>query len=139
MKPQRYVNPEFGYSTAMQWGGRHMNLKFAIGAVALAAMSLTATPIVTHAQDNADDSTQMVTGCLKMGSGDTFSMTDEQGKMWVLHSKNVQLGPHVGHTVTITGTIPQKSKDQNNTDGNTSPQNNLRVTNLKMVSETCEK
>jgi hypothetical protein len=116
-----------------------MNLRLAIGAVTLAAMSLTAAPIATHAQDNADDSTQMVTGCLKKGSGDTFSMTDEQGKMWVLHSKTVQLGPHVGHTVTITGTIPQKSKDQNNTDGNTSPQNNLRVTNLKMVSETCEK
>jgi hypothetical protein len=116
-----------------------MTLKLVIGAVALAAMSLAAAPIVTHAQDNADDSTQMVTGCLKKGSGNTFSMTDEQGKMWVLHSKTVQLGPHVGHTVTITGTIPQKSKDENNTDGNTSPQNNLRVTNLKMVSETCEK
>jgi hypothetical protein len=116
-----------------------MNLKLAIGAVALAAMSLNAAPIVTHAQDNPDDSTQMVTGCLKKGSGNAYTLTDEQGKMWVLHSKTVQLGPHVGHTVSITGTIPQKSKNENNQEGNTSPQNNLRVTNLKMVSETCEK
>jgi len=116
-----------------------MNLKLAIGAVALAAMSLTAAPIVAHAQDNPDDSTQMVTGCLKKGAGNSFTLTDEQGKMWVLHSRAVQLGPHVGHTVSITGTIPQKSKNVNNQEGNTSPQNNLRVTNLKMVSQICEK
>lgn len=116
-----------------------MNLKFAVGAVALVALSLTASPIITHAQDNPDDSTQMVTGCLKKGSANSFTLTDEQGKMWVLHSKTVQLAPHAGHTVSITGTIPQKSKNENNTNGNTSPQNNLRVTNLKMVSETCEK
>jgi hypothetical protein len=115
-----------------------MNCKLAIGAIALAAISVTATPIVTHAQDNADNSTQMVTGCLKKGSGNSFTLTDEQGKMWVLHSKTVQLAPHVGHTVSITGTIPQKTKSENNQEGNTAPQNNLRVTNLKMVSETCE-
>jgi hypothetical protein len=115
-----------------------MNCKLAIGAIALAAISVTATPIVTHAQDNADNSTQMVTGCLKKGSGNSFTLTDEQGKMWVLHSKTVQLAPHVGHTVSITGTIPQKTKSENNQEGNTAPQNYLRVTNLKMVSETCE-
>ena len=116
-----------------------MNLKLAFGAAALAAISFTAAPTITHAQDNADDSTQMVTGCLKKGSGNGFTLTDEQGKMWILHCKTVQLAPHAGHTVSITGTIPQKSKDENNTNGNTSPQNSLRVTNLKMVSETCEK
>jgi hypothetical protein len=116
-----------------------MNLKLAIGAAAIAAITLTAAPITTRAQDNPDDSTQMVTGCLKKGSATTYTLTDENGKLWVLHSKTVQLAPHTGHTVSITGTIPQKSKDDNDTNGNTAPQNNLNVTNLKMVSETCEK
>jgi hypothetical protein len=116
-----------------------MNLKLAMGVVAMAAMSLMASPAVTHAQDNASDSTQMVTGCLQKGSNaNTFTLTDENGKLWDLRSKTVQLGPHVGHTVTITGTIPQKSKDDNKAVGDTSPQNHLRVTDLKMVSESCE-
>ena len=116
-----------------------MNLKLAMGVVALGAMSLMASPAITHAQDNASDSTQMVTGCLQKGSNaNTFTLTDENGKLWDLRSKTVQLGPHVGHTVTISGTIPQKSKNDNKAAGDTSPQNHLRVTDLKMVSESCE-
>ena len=113
-----------------------MNLKLAVGALAVAAMF---TPAIAHAQDNPSDSEQMVTGCIQKGSGaDNFTLTDENGKMWVLRSKTVKFSPHVGHTVTVSGTIPQKTKDQNAAEGNTSPQNTLRVSNLKMVSETCE-
>jgi hypothetical protein len=116
-----------------------MNLKLAMGVVAMAAMSLMASPAIIHAQDNASDSTQMVTGCLQKGSNaNTFTLIDENGKLWTLRSKTVQLGPHVGHTVTISGTIPQKSKDENKAAGDTSPQNRLRVTNLKMVSDSCQ-
>jgi len=116
-----------------------MEMKLAMGIVAMAMMSLVASPAITHAQDNASDSTQMVTGCLQKGSSaNTFTLTDENGKLWDLRSKTVQLGPHVGHTVTITGKIPQKSKDENKSSGDTSPQNHLRVTDLKMVSESCE-
>jgi len=112
-----------------------MSLKLAIGALALAAT--LALPGVSKAQDNPSDSTQMVTGCLQK-SGNTFTLLDENGKLWDVHSKTVKFAPHVGHTVTLTGTIPQKSEDQNKQSGDASPQNHLRVTNLKMVSETCE-
>jgi hypothetical protein len=116
-----------------------MEMKLAMGVVAMAAMGVMASPAITHAQDNASDSTQMVTGCLQKGSNaNTFTLTDENGKLWNLRSKTVQLGPHVGHTVTISGTIPQKSKDDNKAAGDSAPQNRLRVTNLKMVSESCE-
>jgi hypothetical protein len=116
-----------------------MNLKLAIGAVAVAAMSMVASPAIARAQGNPSDSTQMVTGCLQKGAtANSFTLTDENGKLWDLHSKTVQLGSHVGHTVTVTGTIPQKSKDEDKSSGDTSPQNHLRVTNLKMVNESCQ-
>ncbi len=116
-----------------------MNLKLATAAVALATMGLTASPGIARAQDDASDSTQMVTGCLQKGSAaNTYTLNDENGKLWDLRSKTVQLGRHVGHIVSITGTIPQKSKDENKTSGDTSPQNHLRVTSLKMVSDTCQ-
>lgn len=116
-----------------------MKLKAAIATLAL-TMIMIAIPGVALAQDNASDSTQMVTGCLQKGpTANNYTMTDENGKLWDLHSKTVQLGPHVGHTVTVTGTIPQKSKGNgNDTSGDTSPQNHLRVTNLKMVSDSCQ-
>jgi hypothetical protein len=103
-------------------------------------MMMMAIPGVALAQDNASDSTQTVTGCLQKGpTANNYTMTDENGKLWDLHSKTVQLGPHIGHTVTVTGTIPQKSKGNgNDTSGDTSPQNHLRVTSLKMVSDSCQ-
>jgi|ERR1700683_1113234 len=116
-----------------------MNLKLAIAAVTLATTGLMASPGIARAQDDASDSTQMVTGCLQKGAAaNTYTLDDENGKLWDLRSKTVQLGPHVGHTVSITGTIPQKSKDENQTSGDTSPQNDLRVTSLTMISDTCQ-
>lgn len=116
-----------------------MNLKLAIAALTLALAALIVTPPISRAQDNPSDSSQMITGCLQKGAtANTFTLTDENGKLWDLRSKSVQLAPHIGHTVTITGTIPQKSNRENKDEGDTSPQNHLRVTNLKMVSESCQ-
>jgi hypothetical protein len=77
---------------------------------------------IALAQDNPDDSMQTVTGCLRKGvTAKVYALMDENGKLWNLQSKNVSFAPHVGHTVTLSGTIPQKSKDSDDT----SPQNRL--------------
>jgi hypothetical protein len=112
---------------------------FAVASLVFAlAVALIAAPAFALPQDNADDSMQMVTGCLQKGpAANRYSLTDENGKLWDLHSGTVQFGPHVGHTVTVTGTIPQKEKNDG-TAPDTSPQNHLNVTDLKMVSERCE-
>jgi hypothetical protein len=116
-----------------------MRLKIAMGSMAFVlAVVLMTAPNLALAQDNADDSMQMVTGCLQKGPGaNRYSLTDENGKLWDVHSTTVQFGPHVGHTVTVTGTIPQKEKNDG-TAPDTSPQNHLNVTDLKMVSERCQ-
>jgi hypothetical protein len=93
---------------------------------------------IAVAQDNPDDSTQRVTGCVRKGSeANHYRLLDDNGKLWNLQSKNVSFAPHVGHWVTVSGTIPQKSNNDNDKAGDTSPQNDLMVTKLDMVRDTC--
>jgi hypothetical protein len=112
-----------------------MNLKLAIGILAIAMMAI---PGIAVTQDNTDGSTYTATGCLgKTSTANIYALTDEDGKPWDLRSEAVPLGPHVGHTVTVTGTIPKDSKGSGSS-GDTAPQNHLLVTSLKMVRDNCK-
>ncbi len=107
-------------------------MKLKIGILILAMITF---PALVLAQDNPDDSIQRVTGCLRKGAvAGSYRLMDENGKLWDLRGKNISFTPHIGHMVTVSGTIPQKSKDSDDT----SPQNRLVVTKLDMVSDTCK-
>ena len=91
-----------------------------------------------------------VTGCLQKGDeADEFAITGEDGKTWELRSKTVKLAEHVGHTVTVTGVRHHETKaeeaKEEKTEGKESKEaeakeaGDLRVTGLKMVSESCTK
>jgi hypothetical protein len=62
-----------------------------------------------------------------------------------LHSKAVKLDEHVGHKVTVTGTMARESKAEEKKEGQVEKAagkeeyGDLRVSNLKMVSKTCNK
>ncbi len=114
-------------------------MKLILAIVALAIFSLAAPGIVS-AQNEPDTFKHTLTGCLKKGTKtNVYSLTDENGKMWELRSKTVQLGPHVNHKVAVTGKLPKESKGNgNNSSGDATPENRLTVTSLKMVSESCE-
>jgi Protein of unknown function (DUF5818) len=89
---------------------------------------------VASAQESTDDAPKTATGCLvKTPINNGYVLTDQNGKTWSLSSTTVRLNPHVGHTVTVTGTIP---KDARSTDA--APENNLAVTKLEMVRDTCK-
>jgi len=106
--------------------------------ITLVAMVIASGLGIAVAQDNPDDSTQRVTGCVRKGSeANHYRLLDDNGKLWKLQSKNVSFAPHVGHWVTVSGTIPQKSTNDNDKAGDTSPQNDLMVTKLDMVRDTC--
>lgn len=108
-----------------------MKLKLLIGILSIAMMPV---PGVAVMQDT-DDATHTATGCLdRTPIGNVYLLTDEDGKTWDLRSKTVPLGPHVGHTVTVTGTIPKDSKGSRDT----TPQNHLLVTKLDMVRDNCK-
>ena len=114
-----------------------MQLKLRKKALVLAMLMLPAlitSPATAHAQEN-DESPHHVTGCLRQGAAaNIYTLTDEDGKTWDLRSRTVALDPHVGHTVTATGTIPKSDKPS---DDNT-PQNHLVVTAVKMVRNNCK-
>ena len=113
-----------------------MQLRFVIGTLALVML---ASPGISLAQNDSDTSTHTLTGCLKEGTkANVFSLTDEDGKMWELRSKTVQLSAHVNHKVTVTGKVPPKPKGNGNGSSDDAPaENRLRVTSLKMVNDSC--
>ena len=115
-----------------------MKLRFKDRPFALAILVLAALLVLSaaaRAQENTDESPHHVTGCLRQGAAaNIYTLTDEDGKTWDLRSRTVALAPHVGHTVTATGTIPKTDKSS---DDNT-PQNHLVITAVKMVRNTCK-
>lgn len=90
-----------------------------------------------------------ITGCLAQGTAkDSYTLRSADGKTYTLTSTKVNLGEHVGHKVTITGTpagmetgalkdtgaapaAPPKG-------GEAMPSGALNVTTLKHLSSTCK-
>ena len=55
-----------------------------------------------------------VTGCLQKGDEENeFVITDKAGKKYEIESKSVALAGHVGHTVTVKGTVLAEEKGEN--------------------------
>ena len=115
---------------------------FILAAVSL-ALSLYVTP-AGFAQAKAGGKTT-VTGCLQKGDeSDEFSITGEDGKTYGLRSSAVDLSKHLGHKVTVTGTLKAESNEKEKGESEehekkeAAEAGDIRVTNLKMVSETCK-
>jgi Protein of unknown function (DUF5818) len=107
----------------------------------------------TNAQDKQAEKpakgTTTVTGCLQKGDeAGEFAITGEDGKLWGLRSSTVKLEDHVGHKVTVAGTASGESKAEAKKEKKEGEVENaaqkeeyrdLRVTSLKMISDTCAK
>ena len=94
-----------------------------------------------------DPGTKTITGCLQKGvEADGFFLISTQGKHWELYPESgVSLSEHVGHTVTLTGTVAHRSAEQEKVSQPNEKQEmkerkhaDLQVTGLKMVSESCK-
>jgi hypothetical protein len=97
-------------------------------------------------QEKSASQTKTVTGCLQKGSQpDQFSIIGEDAKSWDLRSSTVKLADHVGHQVTVTGSPTREAKAEEKKEGQVEKAagkeelGELRVTNLKMVSQSCAK
>jgi hypothetical protein len=129
-----------------------MNLKIAVGVIALfmfvgAAGQATAqdTTKTTHKK------TRTLTGCLQKGEdANEYNFAAKGGGTWEIKSDSVKLGDHVGHTVTITGVVTnakehgmkEDTKDEmkeHGMDKNATEHGHMTVTDLTMVSDTCQK
>jgi hypothetical protein len=97
-------------------------------------------------QNKSANQAKTVTGCIQKGDQpETFSLTGDDGKTWDLRSSTVNLADHVGHQVTVTGTPSREAKAEEKKEGQVEKAagkeaiGELRVTDLKMVSQSCTK
>ena len=115
---------------------------FVLFAFAL-ALGVYVTPSAS-AQEKAGSKTT-VTGCLQKGDeAGEYSITGEDGKTYGLRSKTVKLSQHLGHKVTVTGTLRAESAEKEKGEAEehekkeATEAGDIRVTDLKMVSDSCK-
>lgn len=106
------------------------------------ALGVYVTPNAS-AQEKSTSGKTTVTGCLQKGDeAGEYSITGEDGKMYGLRSKTVKLSEHVGHKVTVTGTLKAESAEKGEAEEHEKKEaaeaGDIRVTGLKMVSDKCQ-
>ena len=99
----------------------------------------------------ADDkaaAAQTITGCLQKGSeSGGFFLISNENKHWELYpDSGVSLAEHVGHTVTVTGTVAHRTSEQEEKSQPNEKKEmgkkehaDLKVSSVKHVSATCSK
>src|SRR5438105_6118526 len=114
----------------------------AIPAFAL-ALGVYATPLAQ--QEGTAPGKTTVTGCLQKGDeAGEYSITGQDGKTYGLRSKSVNLSKHLGHKVTVTGTLKPESAEKEKGEAQEHQKNeaaeagDISVTDLKMVSDSCK-
>ena len=92
-----------------------------------------------------------VTGCLSKGdSAREFLLTGNDGSTWEVRSSRVALGKHVGHVITATGVVSHAKMHNMKEDvkeaakdsgmkKNDAEHGHMKITSLKMVSDSCQK
>jgi hypothetical protein len=95
--------------------------------------------------------TRTLTGCLQKGEdANEYKLTAKDGGTWEIKSDAVKLDEHVGHTVKVTGVVPnamahgmkedtKEEMKENGMDKHATEHGHLTVTDLTMVSDTCAK
>jgi hypothetical protein len=71
-----------------------------------------------------------VTGCVAQGAeADQYTIRETNGKTYRLMGTKVNIKPHVGHEVSVTGTSGKEDANKNT---------ELEVDSLKMVNNACK-
>jgi hypothetical protein len=84
--------------------------------------------------------TTSVTGCLEKGTVPNEYQITAEGKTYKLTTtSNVNLAEHVGHKVTVTGHYMAESSGAKSSSSTTTESNELNVTYLKHISNTCQR
>jgi hypothetical protein len=126
-----------------------MKIKVSISVLCLALVALAAFAGPAQAKSKSDVRT--ITGCLSKGdSAKEFLLTGQDGSTWEVRSSAVPLASHVGHTVAATGVVSnatmhnmkEDTKDMAKDSGmkkDSTEHGHMKITDVKMVSETCSK
>ena len=110
--------------------------------------------VATQAQEQKETThkkVRTIKGCLtKADDPKEYNLTGIDGSTWEVKSDSVKLAPHVGHTVAVTGEVSNAAlhgtkedikgeAKEHGIDKSSTEHGHIAVTNLKMVSESCEK
>src|ERR1700737_1711922 len=94
--------------------------------------------------------TRTLTGCLQKGDdANEYKLTTAKGGTWEIKSDSLNLGDHVGHKVEVTGVVSpptmhgvkedaKSEAKEHGVDKHSTEHRHITVTNLKMVSESCQ-
>ena len=105
----------------------------------------------TTSQSKSKSDIRTITGCLSKGdSADEFMLAGNDGGPWEVRSSRVSLAGHVGHTISATGVVSnaklhnlkEDTKDAATDSGMKkadSEHGHLTITEVKMVSDSCQK
>jgi hypothetical protein len=129
-----------------------MKMKFSLMLAALfVASCCIGTTQAQEQKETTHKKVRTVKGCLtKANDAKEYNLTGTDGSTWELKSDSVKLAPHVGHAVSVTGVVSNAAlhgtkediKDEakeHGVDKDSTEHGHMTVTNLKMVSESCEK
>jgi len=128
-----------------------MKVKIAMAILALFLFAGTAG--LAAAQDatkTTHKKTRTLRGCLQKGDdAKEYKLTTAKGGTWEVKSDGVNLGEHVGHTVRVTGVVShakmhgmkedaKSEAKEHGVDKDSAEHGHMAVTNLSMVSESCQ-
>ena len=103
------------------------------------------------AQAKSKSDIRTITGCLSKGdSAKEFMLAGNDGSTWEVRSSRVALADHVGHTVSLTGVVSnagmhnmkEDAKDMAKDSGmkkDNSEHGHMKITDIKMISDSCGK
>jgi hypothetical protein len=128
------------------------NLKIVMGVIALSMFSGAAG--LATAQDTTKTThkkARTLTGCLQRGEdAKEYNLTAKDGATWEIKSDSVKFDNHIGHIVTVTGVVAHHKEHAMKEDAKTEMKEHgmdkdakehghMTVTDLTMVSDTCQK
>jgi hypothetical protein len=124
-------------------------LLVSVSAFAQYGQESNAKPTAQESQEKKSaKEAKTVTGCLQKGDEPgEFSIKGEDGKVWGLKSSSVKLEEHLGHKVSVTGSVSAESKAEEKREkkegevekaANKEEYGDIRVTGLKMISDSCK-
>ena len=121
--------------------------RFLVLTAVVLLLGLYLTP-AGFADDKGGGGKATVTGCLQKGDeANEFAITGEDGKTYGLRSSSVDFSKHLGHKVTVTGTLKPESYEKEKGEKKetevreqkgSAEVGNVTVTNLTMVSDSCK-
>ena len=128
-----------------------MKLKIVMAVLALFVFAGATGLAADQDKKTTHKKTRTLTGCLaKSDDANEYNLKTGKGGTWEVKSDSVDLAPHVGHTVTVTGVVSnaamhgmkEDAKDEakeHGMDKKGTEHGHLTATAVKMVSDSCKK